>query len=230
MTWVKICGITSDENAGEVAAANPSAIGLNFYKPSPRYVSLDKAARIRQVVGEASQAIEVIGVFVNAGLVEIQQTVKDVGLTGIQLHGDEGVEELQQVKQRLDGVSVCKAFRVGKEGMAEVRDYLQSCRIADCLPDRILVDARVAGVYGGSGETVDWGLVASSNCEAWFPPLILAGGLTVSNVKQAIEIATPWGVDTASGVESADGKKDSRLVKQFVAFSRSLRKRPRTAE
>ncbi|MCL4113520.1 UNVERIFIED_CONTAM: hypothetical protein GTU68_033675 [Idotea baltica] len=200
MTWIKICGITSPAAAVNVVECGPSAIGLNFYPPSPRCVTPSVACSIRKSIADG---IEVIGVFVNESPEAIAVIADEVGLTGVQLHGDETPADIVNLRQ-LVKTNVCKAFRI------------EQCELQDATPDRILVDARVKGVYGGSGERVDWSLVAVENRKWNCPPMILAGGLTAENVAEAIQTTSPWGVDVASGVEDESGEKNVSLVKQFV--------------
>lgn len=139
----------------------------------------------------------------------------EVGLTGVQLHGDETPEDIQEIRQ-LVSCNVCKAFRIGEDGLVSVRKFIESCDQLQATPDRILVDARVAGLYGGSGKRVDWGLVDAPSRNWNCPPMILAGGLTPTNIAEAIKATRPWGVDVASGVEDSSGDKDVLLMSQFV--------------
>jgi phosphoribosylanthranilate isomerase len=218
MTWIKICGITTHSAASLVVASRPSAIGLNFYPPSPRFVSQAVARSIRVSIPDQ---IEVVGVFVNESPAVIAATVHEVGLTGVQLHGDESPEELLTIRKCLPETRLCKAFRISEEGMHPVHNFLARCESLSAVPDRILVDARVAGLYGGSGKRVDWILVDKSKRLPDCPPMILAGGLGPENVANAIAITEPWGVDVASGVENDAGQKDAGLANEFVRIVRS---------
>jgi phosphoribosylanthranilate isomerase len=146
-----------------------------------------------------------VGVFVNASAEEICATMDTCGLGLVQLHGDESVEVLKQ----LDGKAF-KAFR----GIPENVDGF-----ARSEPPAFLVDASVKGVYGGSGVTADWN-GAAELAEKY--PLLLAGGLTPENVAEAVSRVKPWGVDVASGVESAPGKKDAGKMVEFVKAVRNI--------
>lgn len=212
MTWIKICGITSPAAAEHVVRCRPSAIGLNFYAPSPRSVTAAVARSIRVLVPED---IEVIGVFVNESPETIAVIADEVGLTGIQLHGDETPADIVSFRS-LMSINVCKAFRIGEDGLLPVHKFLEECERQQAIPDRILVDARVKGLYGGSGEQVDWTLVDASARNEICPPMILAGGLNPSNVAEAIRATSPWGVDVASGVEDSSGAKDVSLMTGFI--------------
>ena len=200
MTKIKICGIKTVNDAIAAMDAGADLIGFNFYPKSPRYVEVGMVRNIMSVVRQDGRA-KSVGVFVNASVAEILATMNTLGLNLAQLHGDETVEILQQ----LDGKAF-KAFR----GVADVETDKRM--IADSAP-AFLVDASVKGVYGGSGVTADW--VGAAELAKKYP-LLLAGGLTPENVAEAIGRVKPWGVDVASGVESAPGEKDVRKMIQFV--------------
>lgn len=202
--WVKICGVTSVSDARLVAACRPDALGLNFCAGSPRRVSEETA---RAIVEDLGGGIEMVGVFVNAPLDELLRVSRQVGLDAVQLHGDESPDFLLQVRSA--GISAFKAVRVGSREDAFRAESFEG--------PRILVDAKVAGVYGGSGEAFDWSLIEELNRKR---DLILAGGLGPETVAGAIRAVRPGGVDTASGVESAPGQKDPEKVRLFVESAR----------
>ena len=203
MTKIKICGIKTVTDAIAAMDTGADLIGFNFYPKSPRYVEVGMCRNIMSVVRQDGRA-KSVGVFVNASVGEILATMETLGLNLAQLHGDETVEMLNQ----LDGKGF-KAFR----GIPESVDgFVRS------EPPAFLIDASVKGVYGGSGVTADWKGVAEL---AQKYPLLLAGGLTPENVAEAVRRVKPWGVDVASGVESAPGEKDARKMKAFVRAVRS---------
>jgi len=207
MTKIKICGIKTINDAVTAMDAGADLIGFNFYPKSPRYVEVGMCRNIMSVVRQDGRA-KSIGVFVNASVGEILATMETLGLNLAQLHGDETVEMLNQ----LDG-KVFKAFR----GIPEsVNGFVRSESPA------FLVDASVKGVYGGSGVTADWNGAAEL---AKKYPLLLAGGLTPENVAEAVSRVKPWGVDVASGVESAPGEKDPSKMKAFVQAVRDGEKK-----
>ncbi|HVF30554.1 MAG TPA: phosphoribosylanthranilate isomerase [Pyrinomonadaceae bacterium] len=202
MTKVKICGITNLEDARLAVGSGADAIGLNFYKNSPRYLSSTAASEIaRHVEGSVSK----IGVFVNQTTDEILEIVEDVGLDGIQLHGDETPELIGNLRARCE-LPVIKALRVSPDfDIGAVREY----NLAGILLDGYSTNAR-----GGTGETFDWAVaraVSELVAEIW-----LAGGLTPDNVRTAIEEVRPFAVDACSSLESSPGLKDARKVERFI--------------
>lgn len=217
MFRVKICGITSVEDAGVVAEAGADAVGLNFYARSKRYVPIPRA---RAILDSLPAGVVKVGLFVNAEAREVCETFDRLGLDLIQLHGDEPPSFLA----RLGGRPVVRAFRLApSEGLDAVGRYLAECREMECTPRMTLVDAYVEGAYGGTGQTADWQSLATYRqvgSEEPVPPLVLAGGLTPDNVAEAIATVRPAAVDTASGVESAPGHKDRALVERFVERAR----------
>ncbi|MFN0056038.1 MAG: phosphoribosylanthranilate isomerase [Planctomycetales bacterium] len=212
--WIKICGIRDVETALAVAGCGPDAIGLNFYSGSPRCVAPSLAA---QIVAALPSGLEPVGVFVNASLAEVRETCQRCGLRSIQLHGDEPPEMVAALRD----YRVLRAFRVGDEGLSGVADYLEECRRLGGLPWRCLIDARVAGAYGGTGHTAPWDVLHAEYRRDDWPPLILAGGLRPENVSAAIRTVLPWGVDVAGGVESGVACKAIDLVRQFVESARA---------
>lgn len=222
--WIKICGITRTDDAIAAMQAGVDAIGLNCFAESKRFVSVDQAISIASALREAAAAQptqrlpELIGVFVNAAADTIVETVRAIGLTGVQFHGDETPEQIQQCMERLRGTKCIRALRVSADRIA---DCLASVNVLQRLirPDAIVLDAFVPGQYGGTGRTVDPSVPA-----AWRltprPPLVLAGGLTPENVARVISATAPWGVDTASGVETSPGIKDHTKVRHFIEAAR----------
>ncbi|MCI0359889.1 MAG: phosphoribosylanthranilate isomerase [Planctomycetaceae bacterium] len=232
MLRIKICGITSVEDARMAAEAGADAIGLNFHAQSPRYVTPERA---KQIAEATRQGPHKFGVFVNAGVGQIVRMVRDVPLDGIQLHGDETPEFIHDLRAKLpvttrpsatsadalDLVQCCvlKAFRCADSDLAVVVEFLRICRGYGSLPDAVLVDSHVPGEYGGTGTTCNWSQIGQQRELLGNLPLFLAGGLTPENVAQAIKQCQPDWLDVASGVESEPGVKDPEKVKQFVAMA-----------
>ncbi len=214
MFRIKICGITSVEDALAAVDAGADAIGLNFYPPSSRFVSLDTVAEISAAVTDQAKKI---GVFVNADLATIQQARDAAKLDGVQLHGDESPKFAAQAF----GCSIIRARRIDQQGIAAIEDDLKACLAAGRIPDAVLVDATSPGQYGGTGKTLSWPELAD-HCN-WLAgrSLILAGGLTPENVAEAIQTVRPFGVDVASGVESSPGVKDREKIRAFVEAAKT---------
>jgi len=211
---VKICGITNVDDALASARAGADALGLNFYPKSPRHITPEQARAIVEVL---PRNVVKVGLFVNAPVDEVRDTFDRLGLNLIQLHGDEPPESLAELGDR----PVMRAFRLGSEGLPPVTEYLRHCRRLGCLPRLVLIDAHVKGAYGGTGQVADWPTVKRYPVDKDDPPLVLAGGLSPSNVAEAIRAVSPAAVDTASGVESAPGKKDPAAVEAFVRAARA---------
>jgi phosphoribosylanthranilate isomerase len=198
---IKFCGITSVDDAGAAVSAGAWAIGMILWPGSPRACSLDAAAAIAAAI---KRKAEIVGVFVNPTLDEIAFAADAVGLSMIQLHGDEGPVFATEVARRT-GCKVIKAARVaGRADIQAVRAF---------TTDYHLLDSRIPGRFGGSGESFDWELVRSHRGRV---PVILSGGLTPENVADAIAITRPFAVDVASGVESGPGVKDHEKLRAFA--------------
>lgn len=218
--WTKICGIRDVSTALAVAALGADAIGLNFYAGSPRRVEQDAASHIAR---RLPQNVEPIGVFVNHPAAEINELCELCGFRTVQLHGDEPPKFLAQLTKLRSDLQIVRAFRVGAQKLQPLREYLAECDRLKVSLRACLVDAQVAGQYGGTGRTVSWEMLRDEYDRANWPPLILAGGLTVDNVASAAETAEAWGVDVAGGVESSPGVKDLTLVGRFLSAARSAR-------
>ena len=198
MTKIKICGIKTVKDALAAMEAGADLIGFNFYRKSPRYIDVGTCRNIMSVMRKHGP-VTYVGVFVNASVEEIYATIETCGLSLAQLHGDETPEMLHA----LNG----KAFKAFRGIPLDITGYERNDAPA------LLVDAAVKGIYGGSGVTADWS--ASAELAKKYP-LLLAGGLTPENVADAMRQVQPWGVDVASGVESAPGEKDAAKMIQFV--------------
>ena len=202
--FVKVCGITSPEDAACAAEAGADAIGMVFWPGSPRAVSLDRALAI----GAALPASVVkVGVFVDASRDEMARVADAAGLDLLQLHGEEPPELLAGLPRR-----ALKAIRVGSGFVAE-----DALRYADALG--LLLDTRSAETPGGTGRAFDWSLVRGVRERARF--VVLAGGLTPDNLSAALAAVRPHGVDASSGLETAPGRKDPARVRAFVAAARA---------
>ncbi len=201
-TRIKICGITRTEDARAAAAAGADAIGLVFYPPSPRYLSLARAREIRDALPPFVQSV---ALFVNADAAQVAQVIGHVHPAMLQFHGEESPEFCAQF-----GMPFVKACRVAQG--VDLLEYLRPFTAASGW----LLDAHVQE-YGGVGASFDWALVPASLER----PLVLSGGLTIENVGGAVRRVRPWAVDVSSGVESAKGIKDAAKIAAFVAEVRN---------
>ena len=204
---IKICGVTGVDDAQLATELGAWAIGLIFYPPSPRRCEVDAAVAVGRALRRRA---EVCGVFVNAPLDEVAATADAVGLTMVQLHGDEGPSFCDEVARRT-GARVMKAVRV--RSPADIQAVQVFRRV-----DFHLLDAHAEGVPGGTGQTFDWAPLANRRSRV---SLVLSGGLTAANVGEAIERVGPWGVDVASGVEAHPGRKDPVKLEAFFAAVRA---------
>ncbi len=211
---VKICGVTGPEEARRVAELGADALGLNFYPASPRYVD---PSRVAAILHELPPFVEAVGLFVNVPLRAAVAALAPLPrVRCVQWHG-----ESPEPPDALDYhfYHFIPAFPVRDEAsLAQITRYLDLCREVGRLPAAVLVDAHVAGQYGGTGQTAPWRLLASFRPGV---PLVLAGGLTPDNVAEAVRLVRPYAVDVASGVESAPGVKDLDKVRRFLDRARA---------
>ena len=201
-TRVKVCGITRSEDAQAAAHAGADAIGLNFYPPSPRCLTLDWA---RQLASEVPPFISTVAIFVNPAAAEVYTVLERVCPAMLQFHGEEDPVFCAQF-----GVPYLKACRV-KPGV-DLLEYLRPFSGAAGW----LLDSHVEE-YGGVGESFDWSLVPAERSH----PLVLSGGLSSENVGTAVRRVRPWAVDVSSGVESSKGIKDAAKIAAFISEVRN---------
>lgn len=214
MFRVKICGVTTLDDAALVASSGADAIGLNFFPRSPRFVNEEQAGAI---VRSLPASLKKVGVFVNVDPTEVCLAYDRLQLDLIQLHGDEPPGYLAE----LGGRPVMKAFRGLIDGLEPIVEFVRLCLNRETRPKLILLDAPApSGQFGGTGQVVDWHAAARYRELPDMPPLVLAGGLKPTNVAEAVNLVRPFAVDTASGVESSPGRKDPALVHEFARVSR----------
>ncbi len=187
---IKICGITLLDDALAAAESGASAIGFNFYRPSPRYVSPEAAA---EIAARLPASVWKTGIFVNEPAEAIERIARQVGLDIVQLYGD----------------SCAAGFRVWRARSVDTSFSPES--VENEPGEAVLLDTGSTSLLGGTGETFNWSIASGLKKK-----IILAGGLDASNVRDAIRMARPWGVDAASRLESAPGRKDREKMRQFV--------------
>jgi len=226
MLWIKICGMTSAEDAIAAAEVGADAIGIIF-APSKRRVDATAAKEITQ---KLPKTIDKVGVFANESAELIEEISAEVGLTAVQLHGDESPEFARTLfrhggRRTRAQMRVFKTLHVtnGIEGIA--REFLMSRCVDGFLLDSVVHNATTGETErGGTGQTFDW-----YRANEFLPGVqretrvIVAGGLSPANVGDAVRTLQPWGVDVCSGVELEQGKKDWEKLRAFVAAARDAR-------
>jgi len=223
MTWVKICGTTNLEDALTAIDAGTEALGFVFYEKSPRKIDVEAA---REIVSQLPGNVEKVGVFVNELPERVARTADEVGLTAVQLHGDEHGNSSSQVsngpRKLFVAIPVSLLSQAGKGNKSAGLTWF-SARPEAC--SAIFLDSGSPEQRGGTGKRFDW-----EDARPWVSQLsqkfriVVAGGLTPTNVADAMRLLHPWGVDVASGVELKPGKKDPEKVRAFVQAVRRAEK------
>jgi phosphoribosylanthranilate isomerase len=221
-TWVKICGITSVEDGLAAVSAGADMLGFNFYRSSPRFIEPQAAAEIiKSIRSEASrteQSPSIVGVFVDESIDDVARIADEIGLDGIQLHGEEIPEYCRRLKELCPQKFLIKAVAAKANRVESAGRY---------PADAIMIDAFDEKLRGGTGRVADWS-IAREVARA-VPRLFLAGGLSPENVADAIAAVGPYGVDVCSSVEAAPGRKSAERMKQFVGAVRSSKLEDETA-
>lgn len=201
---IKICGITKPDQGEKIVRLGANALGFICVERSPRYVT---PSQIQTIIDGLDSPADTIGVFADAAISEITETVDTAGITGVQLHGAESVQFCQQLRAALPSeIEIIKAFRVkDKESLAQTAIYSESV-------NTLLLDAYHPQMLGGTGQTLNWTDLQQFKPEL---PWMLAGGLTPQNVSEALSQLQPDGIDLSSGVESSPGNKDLHKVTQL---------------
>ena len=203
MVKVKICGITNLEDAQTAVDYGAEVLGFIFYPKSPRRVTV---RTVKEITRALPPFVLTVGVFVNETVETIRKTVQQCGLSLVQLHGDESPEFCD----RLDFRAI-KAIRVsGPEDLKRIQDY---------KVQGVLLDSYHPDFYGGTGDPIDWKVLQSLSIDK---PVLLSGGLTPENIRQAIQTVSPYGVDVCSGVEEKPGKKSPEKIKLFIKNAKEI--------
>jgi phosphoribosylanthranilate isomerase len=229
--WIKVCANTSLEDALVAVEAGADAVGFVF-APSPRRVT---RAQVAAIAAHLPVTAEKIGVFVDAPLDEIYATVRECGLTGVQLHFDADSDLPARLHDHLGPrLRILRVLHFGAES-ADQATTQNAAAIAEQVARHavnphvhaVLIDSRTASAVGGTGVAFDWEIARRTLFQDAEAPkrLIAAGGLNPSNVAQAIATLRPWGVDAVSGVEAAPGRKDPDKVRDFVANARATERK-----
>ncbi len=204
MTLVKICGITNVDDALAAVAAGAGALGFNFYKPSPRYITPESA---REIVEQLPPSILTVGVFVNDE--SATRIADEAGITALQLHGDESpgcCRELAAHRYVIKALAVSNDFDI---------DVIKSYEV-----EAIMLDTRDNKLRGGTGRVFDWSI--AQQVRPLVPKLFLAGGLSSENIEEAIATVRPYAVDACSALEDRPGKKNHARMRAFIETVRGI--------
>lgn len=213
MTIVKICGLTNLEDALVAAEAGADLLGFILYPKSPRYVAPAVVAEIvAEVRARFTAPPRCVGVFVNESTAQVLATLEQTGLDLAQLHGDESAAEVTALAGR--GFKAVRPASL-EAALAAAAAFAQ---FGGTAGPRLLIDAYTPHAYGGAGQLADWSMAAAVAQRV--DRLLLAGGLTPENVAEAVRLVRPWGVDVASGVEQAPGRKEHAKVQAFIAAAK----------
>jgi len=221
MIWIKICGTTNLEDAQAAVEAGADAVGFVFAE-SPREITPSGA---EEIIAKLPTGVEKIGVFVDEPAERILEISREIGLTGVQLHGEESPSDVGALRKGASGsLRIVKAIRLNDTAAgSQLAIYGANRRL---WPDAILLDSGTTSARGGSGEKFkweQWAGVAQQLSDRL--SVIVAGGLTPENVAGALSTFSPWGVDVVSGVERSPGKKDPEKVRAFISAVRAVDKR-----
>lgn len=205
MTVVKICGITNLDDALAAVAAGADALGFNFYKPSPRYITPQHA---REIIEQLPESLLTVGVFVNEESEAVRAIAGEAGLRGLQLHGDESPEYCRELAEYF----VIKTFAVS--------DTFDIQAAHAYKVEAIMLDTKHNRLRGGTGRVFDWSV--AHGLRPAIPKLFLAGGLSPENVQNAVEIVRPFAVDACSALEDRPGKKNHERMRVFINTVRGV--------
>ncbi len=207
---IKICGITSVDDALQAVHLGADAIGLNFFPKSKRYISPGQGKLIASAL---PPFVDAVGVFVNEPLELVRESLRfNTRLRIAQWHGDDA-------PLPPDDIMFVPSFPIADSvGLQTAQQYLDRCRESGSIPPALLIDGFAKGEYGGTGNRAAWDLLAEWEVDV---PLILAGGLTPDNVSEAVRAVKPFAIDVASGVESSPGCKDAEKMRRFIDNART---------
>jgi phosphoribosylanthranilate isomerase len=201
MTFIKICGITNLDDALAAVAAGVDALGFNFYKPSPRYITPQHA---REIVEQLPESLLTVGVFVNEESPDVVRSIAtEAGIRAVQLHGDESPEYCRELAGKY---YVIKTFAVSDSFDVQTANPYEV--------EAIMLDTKHNTLRGGTGRVFDWSV--AEQAASMIPKLFLAGGLSPENIENAVEIVRPYAVDACSALEDRPGKKNHERMRVFV--------------
>ena len=209
-TRIKICGITTAQDALYAAEAGADALGFIFYPQSPRYIDPEEA---RLIIDQLPPFIDIVGVFVDKKRIEVEEIIQYCRLNYVQLHGNEDQKYVERLFRFSSPCEIIKAFRVGPQSdPEEFKPYVPFIRA-------FLLDTYEKELVGGTGRSFDWSIIQTLDLVR---PYILAGGLNPQNIATALQTLRPCCIDVNSGVEASPGVKDHNLIKEFVKTVRAI--------
>ena len=213
MVWIKICGITNLEDAKSISELGVDAMGFVLSADSPRKVEVMTAYRIIEALQAKENKISMVGVFVNEEIRRVLNNCKSLRLDYIQLSGDEDRDYLKDLKEKSKDIKIIKSIRIKNKSESYRAKINKKVDKLKEYADFILMDSYSKNVYGGTGVSFNWDIVKDYY---WEIPVILSGGLDAENVRQAVDIVKPFGVDASSKLEIYPGKKDIDKVTKFI--------------
>ncbi|MCP4592566.1 MAG: phosphoribosylanthranilate isomerase [bacterium] len=219
--WVKICGITQAEDAEAAFAAGADAIGLNFIG-GPRQLTVDAARRILDTLGDRPEVVALVDLSEHGFVPDVARLLEDYRIRRVQLYGDVTPPNVARLLDGHYGPLVVARLDPGdpEDGLTSAMNGLPADRLF-----ALVLDAHVVGIQGGTGRTLEWPAVASALRGGGLAeqiPIVLAGGLNPGNVRQAVKIVRPWGVDVSSGVERRPGVKDHAALARFIRQAKDV--------
>ncbi|MCG2791360.1 MAG: phosphoribosylanthranilate isomerase [Actinomycetia bacterium] len=213
MVWIKICGITNIDDAKSISELGVDAMGFVLSADSPRRVEIITAYRIIEALRTGENKISMVGVFVNEEIRKVLNDYRNLRLDYVQLSGDEDMDYLKDLKEKAKDIKIIKSIRIKNKSeyyRAKINKKMDKLKE---YADFILMDSYSKNVYGGTGVSFNWDIVKDYYREI---PVILSGGLDAENVRQAVDIVKPFGVDASSKLEIYPGKKDIDKVTKFI--------------
>lgn len=213
MVWIKICGITNIDDAKSISELRVDAMGFVLSADSPRKVEVITAYRIIEALRTGENKISMVGVFVNEEIRKVLNDYRSLRLDYIQLSGDEDMDYLKDLKEKAKDIKIIKSIRIKNKSESYRAKINKKVDKLKEYADFILMDSYSKNVYGGTGVSFNWDIVKDYYREI---PVILSGGLDAENVRQAVDIVKPFGVDASSKLEIYPGKKDIDKVTKFI--------------
>ncbi|MDP3012558.1 MAG: phosphoribosylanthranilate isomerase [Candidatus Hydromicrobium sp.] len=213
MVWIKICGITNIDDAKSISELGVDAMGFVMSADSPRRVEIITVYRIIEALRTGENKISMVGIFVNEEIRKVLNDYRSLRLDYIQLSGDEDMDYLKDLKEKAKDIKIIKSIRIKNKNESYRAKINKKVDKLKEYADFILMDSYSKNVYGGTGVSFNWGIVKDYYREI---PVILSGGLDAENVRQAVDIVKPFGVDASSKLEIYPGKKDIDKVTKFI--------------